>query len=103
MDSNNLTRADFSTDVVVIGGGASGLPAAVRAAESGAKVILLERRKMLGGMGRIPAGLFAVESPAQKRLGINHTADELFNIHMNILGRYFKFDLAFLNIRENAC
>ena len=83
MDSNNLTRADFSTDVVVIGGGASGLPAAVRAAESGAKVILLERRKMLGGMGRIPAGLFAVESPAQKRLGINHTADELFKIHMN--------------------
>ncbi len=83
MDSNILTPAEFSADVVVIGGGASGLPAAVRAAESGAKkVVLLEKRKMLGGMGRIPAGLFAVESPAQKRLGIHHTADELFKIHM---------------------
>ena len=83
MDLNNSIPADFSADVVVIGGGASGLPAAVRAAESGAnKVIILEKRRMLGGMGRIPAGLFAVESPAQKRLGINHTADELFKIHM---------------------
>jgi fumarate reductase flavoprotein subunit len=83
VDSNISTPADLSADVVVIGGGASGLPAAVRAAESGAtKVVLLERRRMLGGMGRIPAGLFAVESPAQKRLGIQHTADELFRIHM---------------------
>lgn len=83
VDSNISTPADFSADVVVIGGGASGLPAAVRAAESGAKkVVLLEKRKMLGGMGRIPAGLFAVESPTQRRLGIDHTADELFKIHM---------------------
>lgn len=83
MDSNGSTREKFSADVVVIGGGAAGLPAAVRAAESGAKkVVVLEKRRLLGGMGRIPAGLFAVESPAQDRLGIHHTADELFKIHM---------------------
>ena len=83
MDANNSIREDFTADVVVIGGGAAGLPAAVRAAESGAKkVVVLEKRRLLGGMGRIPAGLFAVESPSQERLGIHHTADELFKIHM---------------------
>jgi fumarate reductase flavoprotein subunit len=82
VDASISTTQGLSADVIVIGGGASGLPAAVRAAESGARVVLLEKRKMLGGMGRIPAGLFAVESPTQKRLGITHTADELFKIHM---------------------
>jgi fumarate reductase flavoprotein subunit len=73
----------FSVDVVIIGSGGGGLPAAVAAAEAGAKKIaILERRKFLGGTARMAGGLFAVESPAQKRLGIHHTADELFKMHM---------------------
>jgi hypothetical protein len=38
-------------DVAVIGGGSAGLAAAVTAARSGARVILLERYGFLGGMG----------------------------------------------------
>ena len=43
---NNLE--DTIWDVVVIGGGASGMMAAGRAAEFGAKVLLLEKNKSLG-------------------------------------------------------
>jgi fumarate reductase flavoprotein subunit len=59
MSSSNVE--EFSADVVVIGGGAGGLPAAVTAAEAGAKkVTILEWNRILGGTGRIPAGFFAV-------------------------------------------
>lgn len=40
-------------DVVVIGGGASGIAAAISAAEGGAKTLLIEQRGFLGGMGTV--------------------------------------------------
>ncbi|MCA0241238.1 MAG: FAD-dependent oxidoreductase [Proteobacteria bacterium] len=73
----------MQADVVVIGGGLSGLPAAVSAAEAGArKVLVLERRKLLGGTGRMVGNLFGVDSPEQRRQGIEHAADEIFDYHM---------------------
>lgn len=76
---------ELKADVVVIGGSAGGLPAAVRAMEAGAKsVILLDKTKQLGGCARLAAGMFAVGSPAQKRLGIHHNADECFTEHMEL-------------------
>lgn len=41
----------YDVDVVVIGGGPGGWPAAVSAARQGARVVLLERYGFLGGMG----------------------------------------------------
>ncbi|MFI2794522.1 FAD-dependent oxidoreductase [Haloferula sp. A504] len=41
----------MKADVLVIGGGSAGLAAAVSAARAGAKVVLVERHGMLGGMG----------------------------------------------------
>ena len=76
-------RDDLQTDVLVIGGGGSGLPAAAAALEAGAKkVTVIDKRKILGGTARMALGMFAVESPAQKRLGIHHTADECFADHI---------------------
>ena len=40
---------DSSADVIVVGGGAAGLSAALSASESGASVILIEQNDALGG------------------------------------------------------
>ena len=42
-------HADLSADVLVVGAGASGIPAAIGAARAGAKVILLEEDPVIGG------------------------------------------------------
>ena len=76
-DTENL-----ETQVVVIGGGGSGLFAALEAATKGADVILLEKRRKLGGTSAMAQGFFAAESPAQKRQKIDAKRDELFKIAM---------------------
>lgn len=74
-----------TVDVLVMGGSASGLSAAVRAKECGAgSVLLMEKRKVLGGCCVAAKGMFAIESPAQKRQGEHHTADDCFREYMRI-------------------
>jgi hypothetical protein len=46
----------LETDVLVVGGGTAGVMAAIGAAEEGARVILVERDNMLGGVG-VSAGV----------------------------------------------
>lgn len=57
----------LAADLIVIGSGASGLAAALTAAEGGAKVIILEKMDIPGGSSNIPSGPFAVESRLQRR------------------------------------
>ena len=62
---------DVETDVVVVGGGNSGLPAAIEAHNAGSKVILLENNDFLGGLMRGSGGfMFFCETHVQKKLGI---------------------------------
>lgn len=68
----------YNTDIVIVGGGASGLAAAIEAAPSGADIIVLEKNAMLGGSLFMSEGMFAVESHWQKELGYNYTKDEAF-------------------------
>lgn len=49
-------RTDREVEVLVIGGGASGMMAAIRSAECGKKVILLEKNKALGEKLKITGG-----------------------------------------------
>ena len=56
-------------DVVIIGSG-GGTAAAVAAAEKGASVIVPEKQGVLGGNTRQANGLWACESPVQKRENI---------------------------------
>src|SRR5688500_17983971 len=44
-----MTRHEFHTDFVVVGGGLAGVCAALAAARNGAKVVLLQDRSVLGG------------------------------------------------------
>jgi succinate dehydrogenase/fumarate reductase flavoprotein subunit len=67
-------------DVVVIGAGATGLPAAIIAREAGARVILLEASFDIGGHaitsgGNIPLG---GGTSAQKKAGVEDSPDLLF-------------------------
>lgn len=78
---------EITAGVCVIGGAGGGMTAAVSAYEKGVKdVVLLEKTEFLGGCTSMCAGFFAVESPAQRRLGITDTADDCFRqvmAHMN--------------------
>ncbi len=74
------TRWQHEADVVVIGSGAAGLPAAIVAREAGTSVILVEAEKDIGGHaitsgGNVPLG---GGTSAQKKYGINDSPDLLF-------------------------
>lgn len=60
-----------SADIVVIGGGAAGMSAAIEAAGEGAEVILLEKMNYLGGNTlRATGGMNAAGTEAQRAAGI---------------------------------
>lgn len=76
----------LSADVVVVGGGAAGMAASVKAAENGAKVILLEKNGMVGGGGANYAeGLYGIETEWQRDknygLSIGESAEYLQRFH----------------------
>jgi NADPH-dependent glutamate synthase beta subunit-like oxidoreductase/NAD-dependent dihydropyrimidine dehydrogenase PreA subunit len=77
-DSHKTGGDNLSADIVVIGGGGAGLAAAVTAAEKGADVVVLEKRNCSGGNTAMASGLFAAESPVQKRSMVDASRDELF-------------------------
>ena len=65
-------------DLAVIGSGVSGLAAAVTAAEEGAKVIVFEKQRSLGGTSNFFDGMFAVESEMQRERYIEYSRDDAF-------------------------
>jgi succinate dehydrogenase/fumarate reductase flavoprotein subunit len=73
-------HANLETDVVVIGSGATGLPAAIAARETGASVILVEAEPHMGGHAIVSGGNVPLGggTAAQKQYGIEDSADLLF-------------------------
>jgi fumarate reductase flavoprotein subunit len=61
----------LDVDIAVVGAGASGLACAVQAAQSGNKVIVLEKGAWVGGNSVGTEGVFAVGSSLQRDLGIH--------------------------------
>ncbi|RRJ87026.1 FAD-dependent oxidoreductase [Gulosibacter macacae] len=67
-----------TVDVLVIGGGGSGMAAAISAATSGASVLVLEKQSKLGGSTGMSVGSFTAANTAyQYRAGVNDSI-ELF-------------------------
>ena len=67
----------IETDVVVVGGGGSGLAAAIEACSIGRTAILLEKNEMLGGStGRSVGSITASNTPHQLRKGIFDCPDD---------------------------
>ena len=83
-------------DVVVVGGGGSGLAAAVSCAERGLRVVVLERRSQLGGTTSIAIGSFTANGTRQQReQGIednpqdhNEDAGRFADPFIEAMGRY---------------
>lgn len=57
--SKEEREAEYSADVIVLGGGGAGLTAAIEAAQNGASVILVEKMTMVGGNTLISGGEMA--------------------------------------------
>ncbi len=87
------TRFDYTADVVVVGAGASGLPAAIMARDHGASVIVIDANHDIGGHamlsgGRIPLG---GGTSLQKKWGVEDSADQVYLDHTNHRNPEFRF------------
>lgn len=82
--SADLT-ADLTADLLILGAGGAGLAAAVSALEAAAgsiDIVILEKAASCGGNTSQSAGMFAIDSPAQRRKGINVSREEVFREKM---------------------
>ncbi|HXV48123.1 MAG TPA: FAD-binding protein [Candidatus Binatia bacterium] len=72
---------DLEADVVIIGSGAAGLPAAIKAADSGASVLVVETNYDIGGHAIISGGNVPLGggTSAQKKYGIADSPDTVFS------------------------
>jgi len=72
---------DKAADVVVIGAGATGLPASIEAAEQGASVIVVEQNYDIGGHAIESGGNIALGggTSLQKKYGIEDSPDRMFS------------------------
>ena len=70
-------------DVAVVGSGAAGLTAALTLAEGGAKVVVFEKQRSLGGTSNFFQGTFAVESDMQLERYVDYTRDQCFKNTMD--------------------
>ena len=71
---------DLEADVVVIGSGATGMPAAIRARDKGASVIVVETNYDVGGHGILSGGSLPLGGGTswQKQHGIEDSPDQVF-------------------------
>jgi succinate dehydrogenase/fumarate reductase flavoprotein subunit len=74
------SKWDFEADVVVVGAGASGIPAAIRAAEAGQKVLIVDANYDIGGHAIISQGntLLGGGTALQKKYGIKDDPETFF-------------------------
>ncbi|WP_207218915.1 FAD-dependent oxidoreductase [Pengzhenrongella frigida] len=69
---------DVEYDLVVVGGGGSGMSCAVQAGHNGLTVAVLEKMPTLGGSSSFAEGHAAFESDEQEKRGIHVSKDEAF-------------------------
>lgn len=72
--------SELRADVVVVGAGGAGLPAAISARDEGASVIVLESNYDIGGHAMLSSGIVCLGGGTsyQKKWGIEDSADQIF-------------------------
>ena len=73
--ASKKAAADVSTDILVVGGGAAGIPAAVRSATLGKKVVLIEKMPTIGGDTQLNAGTLIATGSRYQREVMKETKD----------------------------
>ena len=77
LDAAPAQDAEYTADVVVVGGGGAGLAAAISAEQNGAKVIVIEKLDILGGSTNVSEGaLNAVDPVRQGAQGIEDSFEK---------------------------
>ena len=79
-EATDTIRWDHTADVVVIGAGAAGLPAAISARDHGATVILIDENFDIGGRAMLSGGRVQVGGghALQNKLGIKDTPEQIY-------------------------
>ena len=85
---------DYEADVVVIGAGGAGLPAALKAMEDGASVLLVEANWDVGGHCAVSGGNLhsGGGTVTQKKYGIVDSADQYYIDHTSGVTLSTRFD-----------
>jgi urocanate reductase len=101
------TRWDLSADVVVVGAGVAGLPAAITARDLGASVIVVDENFDIGGRGMLSGGRVHLGGghALQQKAGIKDTADQIFKDwvrHDAAVAKYSDRDLVRVFADENV-
>jgi urocanate reductase len=67
---------DGEWDVIIVGSGFAGLAAALEAHDAGSRVVILEKRRTIGGNSVIAGGMYNAVDPARQRAqGIDDSVD----------------------------
>ena len=69
----------MDTDLVIVGGGLSGIAAAAEATDKGLKPVVLEKLAILGGAGNFPEGSLGIGTRYQKEHGIKWDVQRTLN------------------------
>jgi urocanate reductase len=106
-DAQAQAKWDLSADVVIIGAGVAGLPAAITARDLGASVIVVDENFDIGGRGILSGGRVHLGGghALQQKAGIKDSADQVFADwvrHDAAVARYSDRDLVRVFADENA-
>ena len=83
--------SNFDADLIIVGAGNAGIPAAIQAADLGFKVLLVDKNPFIGGMLNISGGhISGADSKLQIEKGIEDSPAQHYRDCMR-MGKYSNF------------